>query len=72
MKFNYAKEREKAFRNLADHCHDKAIEQVSPHLAARWISLMETMLWCASGDGTMDDNHCAEPSTPAEKSNDRS
>ncbi len=52
--YDYGKARTKAFRNLADHCHDKAVDAISPHTAAAWIALMDTLMWCAGGDGDTD------------------
>ena len=61
----YIRERAKLFRSLADHCHDKVLEATSPHLAVRWIVLMDGLLWCATPEGDVNLLYslCAAPST---------
>jgi hypothetical protein len=49
--YDYVRTRRKFFLGLADHCHDKAIEQDSARDAAEWIELMDTLLWCALPEG---------------------
>ena len=49
--YNHERERTKAFKNLAGFCHDKALGCMSASETARWAALMDTLMWCASGDG---------------------
>lgn len=66
MTDRYARERTKLMKMLADHFHDKALETSVPSIAARWVALMDTMLWMAYGDGDSADleQHFDKPETP--------
>lgn len=50
----YVRARRKMFRNLADHCHDNALEAVSPRIAAQWMELADACLWITDPDGDAD------------------
>ncbi len=47
----YARMKSKMLRNLADHCHDRALEALSPNGAAKWAVLMDACLWAATNEG---------------------
>lgn len=56
----YFRARKKLCLSLVDHCHDKAIEQLTPHQAARWIVLMDALLWATDLDGDFDLSSCTK------------
>ncbi len=54
MAYDYVKARAKLFHNLADHCHDKALETSFPSSARDWIVLMDACLWLAHPDAEIE------------------
>ena len=54
MAYDYGKQRAKLFKNLADHCHDKALDTHNPELARDWMVLMDACCWLCHPDAEVD------------------